>query len=189
MMFLLNVFWAQHGSKITTVSNLTYFAVQTPAFSSVQSHLLCCAYTSILYCPKSPTVQTPDCHSVPTHLLYHADIRKLYCPNSPTLLWRYQKTVVSKLTYWVVRTQDYCTVRTLPGCCTWHKRGALCRSLFHIPVAWRRYPNATEEDCRTDRSLWVEEMMKEYCGTPCSLASCWLVDVACSSYHSDVGRQ
>jgi hypothetical protein len=41
MMVLLNVFWAQHGSKVTIVYNLTYFAVQTPAFYSAQSHLLC----------------------------------------------------------------------------------------------------------------------------------------------------
>jgi hypothetical protein len=31
--------------------------------------------------------------------------------------------------------------------------------------------------------------MKVYCGTPCSPASCLVVDGACSNYHSDAGRQ
>lgn len=92
-MVLLNVFWAQHGSKINIVSNLTYFAV----LSIMSSPLLCCAYTSILQCPKSPTVETPDCHSVPTYLLCYAYIRKLKCPNSPTKLCGHQITVRCEL--------------------------------------------------------------------------------------------
>jgi hypothetical protein len=112
-------------------------------------------------------------------------------PESKTssVLCRHDKTAVFKLTCWVVQTPDYCTVRTLPGCCTWHKRGVLCRSLFRIPVAWTRCRDVREEDCRTDHSLWVAAKMKGCCGTPCSPVSCWVADDAYSNYHSDAERR
>lgn len=90
MMVILNVFWAQHGSKITIVSNLAYFAVQTPAFFSVQSYLLCRHHTIVVsQLTYSATQISANC-SVQTHLLSCADTRLLYGANFAGLLYMAQ---------------------------------------------------------------------------------------------------
>lgn len=101
-MILLNVFWAQHGIKITLVSNLTYFpvlsivskfpycAVHTPAFYSAQSHLLWRHQIVIVSQLIYSAMQVSENCGVQTHLLSCADTRLLYGANFAGLLYMAQ---------------------------------------------------------------------------------------------------